>query len=73
MKHHVATLLLCLPVVAMASESDTPEPRRYEGVLSVGYVYGGDTLPDTTVATNGVSTIRTGSGILVSGGGTWKV
>ena len=56
----------------MAEESSKPEPRRYEGVLSVGYVYGGEKLPDTQVATNGVATIRAGSGFLVSGGGTWK-
>ena len=73
MKHHVATLLLCLPLIALAEEPSTPEPRRLEGVLSIGYVYGGDTLPDTTVATNGVASIRAGSGILVSGGGTWKI
>jgi hypothetical protein len=71
MKHYAA-LLLCLPIIAMAEESSKPEPRRYEGVLSVGYVYGGEKLPDTQVATNGVATIRAGSGFLVSGGGTWK-
>ena len=43
MKHHVATLLLCLPLIALAEEPSTPEPRRLEGVLSIGYVYGGDT------------------------------
>ena len=47
MNRYAATLLLILPFAAMADDAPAPEPRRYEGILSVGYSYGGDTLPDT--------------------------
>lgn len=72
MNRYAATLLLILPFAAIADDAPAPEPRRYDGILSVGYSYGGDTLPDTQVANTGVTTIKTGSGVYVSGGGMWK-
>lgn len=72
MNRYAATLLLILPFAAIADDAPAPEPRRYDGILSAGYAYGGNTLPDTQVANTGVATIRTGSGVYVSGGAMWK-
>lgn len=77
MKRYPATLLLLLLAnAAIADEPTNPaakEPRRFSGILGVGYTYGGDTLPDVELVGGGVSTLRSGTGILASGGGMWHI
>lgn len=77
MKRYPATLLLLLLAsTAIADEptaSATKEPRKFSGILGVGYTYGGETLPDVELVGGGVSTLRSGTGILASGGGMWHI
>ena len=74
MKYYSATLLLLLAGSALADEpaASPAAPRKLEGILSVGYTYGGDTLPDVKLVGSSVSTLRSGTGILAAGGGIWR-
>ncbi len=73
MKTYSALLFLLLSGIACAAEQPaTDAPRKLTGILTAGYSYGGDTLPDVELVGGGISTLRAGTGINVSGGGIYR-